>query len=287
VIPQVVQVVTSRRCGTERRVAPPARCPSCRGPVAKQAEEDVALRCLNASCPAQVARTLLHFGSREAMDIEGLGEAVVEQLLARRLVRDVADLYRLRVEDLLPLELFAQRKAEKLIQAIAASKGRGLARLLYGLGVRHIGEKAALVLAEQFGSLRKLQEADTVALEAIYEVGPVMAKTLRAFLELPSTRALLKKLEAAGVKMTEEAAAGPKPLAGQSIVFTGELSQWSRTQAEALVRRLGGSPSSSVSRRTAYVVAGEAPGSKLAKAKALGVRVISEAQFRQLVGGAA
>jgi DNA ligase (NAD+) len=284
VIPQVIKVVQSRRKGKERAIKPPLRCPVCGGTVTKEKEAEVAYRCINPSCRAQLVRELLHFGSREAMDIEGLGEAVAEQLVTKRLIRNVADLYRLTAKDLLALELFAEKKAENLLAAIKASRGRGLARLLYGLGIRHVGEKAAQVLAEQFGTLDRLMAADRASLEEIHEVGPVMAEAVVQFFRQPQSKALVKKLREVGVKLSEEVVAGPKPLANQTIVFTGELSDMTRPQAEALVRRLGGKASSSVSRLTTYVVAGDAPGSKAAKAKQLGVRILDEAQFKKLIG---
>ncbi|MBI4003572.1 MAG: NAD-dependent DNA ligase LigA, partial [Candidatus Omnitrophica bacterium] len=284
VIPQVIKVIQSQRTGKERAITPPSRCPVCRGTVTKEKEAEVAYRCINPSCRAQLVREVLHFGSRGAMDIEGLGEAVVEQLVNHRLINDVADLYRLTIKDLLPLELFAKKKAENLLGAIDASRRRELSRLLYGLGVRHVGEKAAQVLAEQFGTLNRLMAADRASLEEVHEVGPVMAEALLQFFRQPQSRALVKKLRTVGVKLSEEITGGPKPLAQQTVVFTGEFSGMTRQQAEALVRRLGGKASSSVSRLTTYVVAGTAPGSKAAKAKQLGVKILDEGQFKKLVG---
>ena len=284
VIPQIIKVIQNQRTGKERVIKPPSRCPVCRGTVTKEKEAEVAYRCINPLCRAQLVREVLHFGSRNAMDIEGMGEAVVDQLVAGRLISDAADLYRLTAKDLLSLELFAQKKAENLLDAIRASRGRGLSRLLYGLGIRHVGEKASQVLAQQYGTMERLIEADRGNLEDVHEVGPVMAEAILQFFRQPQSRALMKKLQAVGVKMSEEVAAGPKPLAGMTVVFTGELSSMTRPQAEALVRRFGGNVSSSVSRLTTYVVAGTAPGSKTAKAKQLGVKIIDEAQFKKLIG---
>jgi len=284
VIPQVVKAIESKRTGRERAITPPSRCPVCGGTITKEKEGEVAYRCSNPSCQAQLARELLHFGSRTAMDIEGLGEAVVEQLVNRRMVRDVADLYRLTLTELLSLELFAEKRARNLLEAIHASKSRGLARLLYGLGIRHVGEKAAQVLAERFGSLSRLMGADRAALEAVPEIGPVMAEAMTQFFRHAATRGLVKKLEAAGIKRTDPVSKSPKPLANLTFVFTGELSSMSRPEAEALVRQRGGKASSSVSRLTDYVVAGTSAGSKLAKAKELGVEVINEPQFKKLAG---
>ncbi len=283
VIPQVVEVLTDKRTGHERRVGPPTRCPECGGVVVKAKEEDVAYRCISPSCPAQLARRLLHFGSRPAMDIEGLGDVVVEQLVSKKRLRDVGDLYRLSLSDLLDLELFAQKKAQKLLDAIQASKSRGLARVIYGLGIRHVGEKAAQVLAEQFGSMDRLMQADAQALQAIPDVGPVMAGAIATCFGQPQTKQVIQHLKAAGVRMVEETTKGPKPLAGVTMVFTGELADFTRSQAEGLVRQLGGKTASSVSPQTRYVVAGKEPGSKFEKAKALGVQVLSETEFKRFI----
>ena len=282
VIPKVIKVIDSRRTGHERAVKPPTRCPECRGTVAKEKEEEVAYRCINPLCPAQLVRGVLHFGSRPAMDIEGLGEAVVAQLIAGRLIHDVADVYRLTEVELLTLDLFAEKKARNLLQAIRASKTRGFARLLYGLGIRHVGEKSAVDLAEQFRSMERLLHADAAALEQVHGIGAVVAESLVQFFHQPETRTLIKKLQTAGVIMTEAMRQGPRPLANTTFVFTGELSTMSRSQAEALVRQLGGEASSSVSRLTNYVVVGAASGSKLQTAKTLGVTIIDETAFLRL-----
>lgn len=283
VIPQIIKVLESKRTGKERAVKPPARCPECRGMIAKEKEEEVAYRCVNPSCPAQLVRSVLHFGSREAMDIEGLGEAVVEQLVNKKLLHDVADLYTLTERELLTLELFAKKKARKLLEAVEASAQRDLARLVYGLGIRHVGEKAALDLAERFGAMDRLMRAGQAELEAVPGIGSVVAQAVLQCFGQAATRTLVKKLQAAGLTMTQARRAGPQPLQGQTFVFTGELSTMSRAEAEALVRRLGGEASSSASRRTSYVVAGSAPGSKCDKAKQLGVRIIDEAVFKKLI----
>ena len=283
VIPQVVKVVAKGPGGRDSAIAPPSRCPVCGGKVAKETEEAVAYHCINPLCPAQRVRSVLHFGSRAAMDIEGLGDVVVEALVQRSLIRDAADVYRLTETQLLGLPLFKERKAQKLLEAIEQSKGRGLARLLYGLGIRHVGEQAARELAERFGSMDRLMAAEAAAIDEIRGVGSAVAGAAAEFFRQPQTRQLIGKLAAAGVKMTEAARSGPQPLAGVRIVFTGELSRLSRAQAEALVRRLGGEAGSSVSAATSFVVAGESPGSKLAKAKALGVRTLTEEEFHAFI----
>ncbi|MBI4340802.1 MAG: NAD-dependent DNA ligase LigA [Candidatus Omnitrophica bacterium] len=284
VIPQVIKVVTSRRTGSERAIKPPTHCPECGGVITKEKEEEVAYRCINPSCPAQVVRTMIHFGSRPAMDIEGLGDVVVEQLVANGHARTAAELYGLTDRQLLSLPLFKEKKAQKLLAAIEMSKRRGFARLLFGLGIRHVGEKAALDLAESFGSMAALMQAGRQQLEAVPGIGPVAACAVVTFFKQPQTRSLIRALEAAGVAMTQPKRSGWQPLAGQTFVLTGELESMTRLEAEGLVRRLGGNASSSVSRATTYVVAGASPGSKLAKARELGVKVIDETIFKKLIG---
>ncbi len=283
VIPHVIKVIERKRTGSENPITIPAVCPECRGAIAKEKEDEVAYRCVNPVCPAQLVRRLMHFGSRGAMDIEGLGDVVAEQLVQQRLVHDVADVYRLTTAQLLTLELFGEKKAGNLLQAIAASKSRGLSRVLYGLGIRHIGEKAALVLAHEFGSIQRGMEAEEERLRRIPEVGPVMASAIVQAFQQPAMTRVIEKLRDSGVKLTEDVAEGPKPLAGLTVVLTGELAGFTRAEAETLIRQLGGNTSSSVSKQTDYVLAGENPGSKYDKAKALGVKMLNETQFRQLI----
>lgn len=284
VIPQVTKVIESRRTGQERPISPPSMCPACGSTIIKEPEE-VAYRCINPSCAAQLAREVAHFGSREAMDIEGLGEVVVEQLIAQRIIHDVADVYRLTERQLLALPLFAERKAQKLLGAIRVSRDRGLARLLYGLGIHHVGEKAARDLAEHFGGIERLMEAERDELEVVPGIGPVVAGAVTQFFDQPQTHTLIEKFTAAGVRMTEARRHGPQPLAGRTFVFTGALTTMSRTEAEELVRQLGAQAGSRVGPLTSYVVAGEAPGSKIERAKQLGVTILNETQFRKLIEG--
>ncbi|MBI3319297.1 MAG: NAD-dependent DNA ligase LigA, partial [Candidatus Omnitrophica bacterium] len=283
VIPQVIKVLTSQRTGKEAVVTVPTSCPACQGPVEKEKEGEVAYRCANPACPAQLVRRIIHFASREAMDIEGLGEVVAEQLVRRRFVHDAAGLFRLTQAQLLELELFGEKRADKLLAAIRTSAPRGLARLLYGLGIRHVGEKAARVLAERFRSIDRLMEATEEELRQIPAVGPVMASALIRHLRHPATKKLIEAFREAGLKLTEEVVAGPQPLAGLTVVFTGELSDLSRSEAEGLVRRLGGKAASTVSKRTDYVVVGKEPGSKYEQAKALGLRILDETRFKKLI----
>jgi DNA ligase (NAD+) len=281
VIPKVVKVVESKG---RKSFAIPKICPVCSAKVVKEKEEDVAYRCVNPSCPAQLERGLMHFASRQAMDIEGMGEAVVAQLVQKKMVKDFSDTYSLKKGDLLQLELFKAKKAENLLTGIENSKQRPLSRLIYGLGIRHVGEKAAFVLAQKFGTIEGLLKARQEDFDAIYEVGPVITESAVGFFKLPSTRELIHKLKAAGLNLKENTAHIKKSvLTGKTLVFTGELKDFSRSQAEGRVRQLGGNPASSVSQNTDFVVIGDNPGSKFEKAKRLGVKIINEIQFREML----
>lgn len=281
VIPKIIKVVQSK--GRHPFIIPKA-CPVCRGKVIKEKEEDVAYRCINPSCPAQLERGLIHFASRTAMDIEGMGEAVAEQLVGRRPVKDFADIYSLKKEDLLKLELFKDKKAENLLEAIEKSKNQPLSRLIYALGVRHVGEKAAYVLAHKFRTLDNLMKAKQEDFDAIYEVGSVMAESIVNFFRQESIQRLIKKLKEAGLNLEEKLRPVKKsPLTGKTVVFTGELKNFSRSEVERLVRQFGGNASSGVSKNTDLVVAGENPGSKHNKAKKLGIKIIHEEEFVRLL----
>ena len=280
VIPKIVKVVQSKGSHT---FAIPKLCPVCKGKVIKEKDEDVAYRCINPSCPAQLERGLMHFSSRQAMDIEGMGEAAVEQLVNKGWVKDFADIYYINKDKLLKLELFKDKKADNLLEAIEKSKKQPLSRLIYGLGIRHVGEKAAYVLAQKFLGMDDLMKARHEELDAIYEVGPVVADSIVDFFRQESTRDLIKRLKQAGLNLREKAAPVKKtPLSGKTVVFTGELNDITRSEGESLVRKLGGNPSSSVSSKTDLVVAGDNPGSKYDKAKKLGIKIINEYQFREM-----
>ena len=285
VIPHVVKVVSSKRTGKEKPVVPPKACPVCGGKVVKE-EELVALQCVNPSCPAQLKRSLAHFASRDAMDIEGLGEQVVEQVVERRMVKDFADIYDLRKEDLLQLELFADKRAENLIAAVRASKDRPLSRLLNALGIRQVGEKMARTLASRFKTLDALAAASEEELLKVEEVGPIVAESILSFFGQSQVKALLKRLKAHGLNLKEPERAAPQdsPVAGKTFVFTGELASMPRSEAEAKVRDLGGEASGSVSKKTSYVVVGRDPGSKADKARKLGVATLDEDAFLRLIG---
>ena len=281
VIPKVLKVVLEKRSRHVKTFAVPTECPACGGPIAKEKEIDIAYRCTNLGCPAQLARGIVHFAARDAMDIDGLGESAVEQLVDKKLVKDIADIYGLARKDLLSLELFADKKADNLLKAIEKSKTRALSRLLYGLGIRHVGEKAALVLAERFETMDALSQASEAQLREIHEVGPVLAQSIVGYFKLETTPTILRKLKRAGLLMKEDVAKtkGPQLLAGKTVVFTGELSAFSRTEAERRVRELGGNATSSVSAKTDFVVVGKEPGSKAAKAHKLGVKILTEKEF--------
>ncbi|MBI3630413.1 MAG: NAD-dependent DNA ligase LigA [Candidatus Rokubacteria bacterium] len=282
VIPYVVQVVKSKRPRGARSFRFPTRCPACGG-VALRPEGEAYWRCVNSACPAQFKERLRHFGSRRAMDIEHLGEAVVEQLADRRLVTNFADLYHLTVKQVAQLEGFAEKSARNLVEAIAASRGRGLARLLNALGIRGVGEHVARLVAARVGSLDRLMTMSEDELSAIRGVGPHLAESVVKFFSDPSNRRVCKRLAAAGVLTTELRPAAGGPLAGKTFVLTGTLSGLTRDTAAELIERRGGRVTESVSGKTDYVVVGEAPGSKAGEARRLGVPMLDERAFRRMV----
>jgi len=284
VIPKVVQVLTEKRSGSEKAFVIPKHCPACGGPVTKEKEEEVAYRCINPSCPAQIGRALAHFASRDAMDIDGMGESAIEQLLSRKLVSGFSDIYFLNKDDLLKLDLFKDKKAQNLIDAIENSKKQPLNRLLYGFGIRHIGEKAARVLAEKFGDIMGLEHASVEELTAIPEIGPVMAEAVKEFFSQASVKKVITELKKAGVNMAQPKMEAPvSNISGRTFVLTGELETFSRSEAEAKILELGGNATSSVSKKTDYLVLGKDPGSKYDKAKKLGVKILNENEFKELI----
>lgn len=286
IIPQVVEAVASKRTGAEKPFRMPDRCPVCGGRVDRE-EAEVAIRCVSLTCPAQLKERLLHFAQRDALDIEGLGEALAGQLVERGFVRDAGDLFFLEKDRLLKLERMGEKSAENLLKGIEAAKDRSLSRLLFGLGIRHVGAAGARALAEAFGDLKSLRSADVETLQALAEVGPVMARSITTFFHDPHNGKVLDKLERAGVR-TEEKRTRPasRRLEGETVVFTGELEDWTRSEAWEKVRLHGGSVGSSVTKRTTLVVSGRAAGSKLEKAKRLGIRIIDEREFKRRIGEA-
>ncbi|HEY5085764.1 MAG TPA: NAD-dependent DNA ligase LigA [Gemmatimonadaceae bacterium] len=284
VIPQVIGPVPERRDGSERKWRMPSRCPVCNTPVERDAEL-AAIYCPNVACPGRQLEAMVYFASRGAMDIRGLSYARIEQLLQRGLVRDVADLYNLRSDDILALDGYQQKSAASLVAAIDASKSQPLSRLLTALGIPHVGVAAARLLARHFGSMSSLSSASVEQIEAIRGLGGAIAQSVGSFFHDPSVRALLRKLERAGVTLGEPthiAAAGA--LAGQTVIITGTLPTLSRSQAMALIEANGGRVTSSVSKATTFVLAGTEPGSKLDKAKTLGVPIIDESELLHRIG---
>ncbi len=284
VIPKVVGPVLAKRTGREKAFRMPATCPAC-GEDVVRTEGEVAVRCENPACPAQVKLRIGHFTRREAMEIEHVGESLVDQLVEKGLVRDCADLYALTRQQLEGLDRMAEKSAENVVAAIAASRKRPLAALIYALGIRHVGARVAEILAARYRSLDDLAAASADELTGIHEVGGIVAASIHQFFRQPRARDIVRKLRKAGVNMerTREEAPVSDALTGKTFVFTGELEEFSRTQAEGLVRKLGGNASGSVSKLTSFVVAGPGAGEKLAKAKKLGVAVLDEAGFRKLV----
>jgi DNA ligase (NAD+) len=282
VIPHIVKVLVDRRPPDAEPLPFPDRCPIC-GSGVERLEDEVVVRCTNVACPARLKESLLHFGSRGAMDIEHLGEAVVEQLLARGLVHDFADLYHLTVPQVAELDRLAEKSAANLVNAIAASRKRGLARALYALGIRFVGDRAARLLAEHFGSIERVAAAPAEEISQIHGIGPRIAESVRLFFDQPANQKVVVHLQEVGVVLEEaSSSARPKPLAGKTFVLTGALEAMSRDEAKARIARLGGRVTSSVSRKTDYVVAGSEAGSKLDDAKRLGVAVLDEPSFLEL-----
>ncbi|PIQ90834.1 MAG: DNA ligase (NAD(+)) LigA [Candidatus Omnitrophica bacterium CG11_big_fil_rev_8_21_14_0_20_41_12] len=281
VIPKVVKVVEQKG---KKAYNIPQRCPACGEKIVKEKAEDVAYRCINSDCPAQLERALLHFASRDALDIEGLGEAVIAQLVKLGLLKSLADIYKLKIDDLLGLELFKERKASNLLNAIQKSKSQPLARLIFALGIRHVGQKAAYTLAREFSDMDKLRHAESEDLDKIPEIGNVMAGSIADYFKLSQTKKLIQELKNAGQNMRQQASRfKSNKLTGKTIVFTGQLAGLTRAQAEELVRQSGGLASSSVSSKCDFLVAGESTGSKFNKAKELGVKIISEREFKEMV----
>jgi DNA ligase (NAD+) len=280
IIPEVIAVTRHAEGATP--YAMPTVCPSCGEPVV-HLQDEAALRCVNPECPAQALRNIIHFASRDAMDIDGLGTAVATQLVEKGLVHSAADLYTLTKEQLLTLDKFKEKSADNLLNAIEASKQNNLDQLLFGLGIRNIGDKAAALLAEHFGTMQAVREASAEAIGAIEGFGGVMAQSVVEFFAKDGTADLIARLTDAGVNMKWKGEPKTDKLAGKTIVVTGTLENLSRSEAEALIVKNGGKASGSVSKKTAYVLAGTAAGSKLTKAQALGVPVITEAEFMAML----
>jgi DNA ligase (NAD+) len=286
IIPYVIRSEPSARKGDEKVFHFPKHCPVCGAPV-ERAPEEVAYRCTGLNCPAQLKRKVQYFAHRGAMDIEGLGDVLVNQLVDTGLVRTIPDLYRLTLDPLMELERVGKKSAENLLKGIEASKDRGLTRLLTGLGIRHVGEHAAEILAQAFGNIDELMAAHEERLAHVSGVGPVLAESVFKFFHSADGKKVIEDMKSLGVKLTEDRKPIPKggtDLNGKTFVVTGTLEHFSREEVEKLIKQLGGKVTGSVSKKTNYVVVGENAGSKLDKARELGVETINEAQFEKLIG---
>ncbi|MBI2834207.1 MAG: NAD-dependent DNA ligase LigA [Acidobacteria bacterium] len=290
VIPKIVKPILTLRPSGDAKPRPfqmPTRCPACASEL-QRPEGEVVWRCMNTSCPAKVRRGLMHFASRRAMNIEGLGEALADQLVSSGIVKDYSDLYRLSIPTLEALERMGKKSAANLLEQIERSKSNELSRLIYAMGIRHVGERGADALAGALGSLEALMDAPVERLEAVQDVGPVVARSVRAFFDEPRNRQLIDRMRAAGVRMAATprvATTASPPLAGMTFVITGTLASMSREAAAGAIEEKGGRVSSSVSRKTTYVVVGTEPGSKREKAAELGVQTLDEAAFLQIIIG--
>jgi DNA ligase (NAD+) len=284
VIPEIIKPLTELRDGSEREFKMPDKCPACGSKVYHPEGEAVA-RCINIDCPARLFESILHFASRGAMDIEGLGPATIDELLDRGYIRTVEDIYYLTPEQLFTLPHFKEKSVSNMMNSIQASKERPLSRLLYALGIRHVGAHVAEVLARRFGSMDALEAAGLDELVQVEEVGGIIAESIKAFFELPRNREVIERLKSAGVNMEEEAPQGPQPLAGLTFVLTGGLGAMTREEATEAIESRGGKVTSSVSRKTDYVVAGRDPGSKYDKAVQLGVPIIGEKELEDMLKG--
>lgn len=286
IIPEVLRVVAEKRTGDEKEVEIPNVCPECGWRVERQGEE-AAIRCTNPHCPALGREGLIHFVSRDAMNIDGCGPSVINALLDAGLVRDAADLYSLRKEDLLKLERMGERSADNLLSALAESKKNELDKLLFALGIRHVGAKVARILATEFGSMEKLQQAQPEELAQIRDIGDKIAESAVTWLNVPANIDLVERLAAAGLTMTftPPASQEDNPFFGKTLVFTGTMPTLGRAEAKTMAQDVGAKVSGSVSKKTDYVIAGAEAGSKLEKAQQLGVAVIDEAEFLRLLKG--
>jgi len=282
VIPQVVKPIVEKRTGSEREFRMPQVCPAC-GSKAVREEDEAARRCVNASCPAQVKERLAHFASRDAMDIEGVGPALINQLVDKGLVKEASDLYSLTADQLMTLEGIAEKSSENILASIRNSVDREFQRVLFALGMRHVGWTTANALADAFGSMAKLQMASEDELSGVLGIGKVVATSVRDFLDNPQNKKLIEKLAKAGLRM-EAVAHAEGPLEGKVFLFTGELKSMGRAEAGSLVESLGGTVGSSLTKSTNYVVVGEDPGSKVDKAKKMGKTLLTEQQFLTMVG---
>ncbi|MCI8700637.1 MAG: NAD-dependent DNA ligase LigA [Clostridia bacterium] len=283
VIPEVVEVIKSKRTGSEKEFKMPTQCPICGAPAVRE-EGEAAVRCTGIECPAKLHRNLVHFVSREAMDIEGLGENIILQLLDNKLISNIADIYNLKLEDIASLKKNGQKFAQNLKDSIETSKNNELYKLITALGIRHVGSKAAKTLAKRYKSIDELANASIEDLSMVEEIGPIVANSIRDFFTQEQTIDLIEKLKQAGVNTIYESDKNEDlRFDGKTFVLTGSLENFTRDEASDIIEKYGGKVSSSVSKKTSYVLAGEEAGSKLTKAQSLGVQIISEAEFKDMI----
>ena len=284
VIPEIVEVKKDKRTGNEKDFEMPKTCPVCGAPAIRE-EGEAAIRCTGIECPAKLFRNLVHFVSREAMNIDGLGESIIQQLLDRKLIANIADIYTLKFEDIASLKKNGKKFAQNLVDSIEASKQNDLYRLITALGIRHVGTKASKILAKKYKNIDNLLEANFEDLSTIADIGPVMANSIIEFFGQEQTRDLIAKLKEAGVNTTSlEEETTDNRFEGKTFVLTGSLEKFTRGEASDIIEKYGGKVSGSVSKKTDYVLAGEEAGSKLTKAQSLGVTIITEEQFEELIG---
>jgi len=282
VIPEVVRAIPEKRTGDEKKFVMPVKCPVC-GSAVERAPDEAASYCTGSSCRAQLVENIIQFASKTAMDIDGLGQMRIEQFVKEGLIEDVAGLYFVEKEQLASLERMAEKSADNLVAAIDKSRKTTLARFIYALGIRQVGEHVARVIADHFGSLENIADASTEELEEVMEVGPIVAQSIHTFFRQPKNIELIERLREGGVEIEIEERAAGSPFDGKTFVLTGTLEHFKRDEAKKLIQRLGGRVASSVSKKTDYVVAGDDPGSKYDKAKKLGVKILSEEEFGDLV----
>lgn len=283
VIPEIVEVIKSKRTGSEKEFSMPTQCPICGAPAVRE-EGESAVRCTGIECPAKLHRNLVHFVSREAMNIDGLGENIILQLLDNKLISNIADIYNLTLDDIASLKKNGQKFAQNLIDSIETSKNNELYRLITALGIRHVGSKAAKTLAKRYKSIDELANASVESLSMVEEIGPIVANSIRDFFTQEQTIDLIEKLKQAGVNTKYEVDENEDlRFEGKTFVLTGSLETFTRDEASELIEKFGGKVSSSVSKKTSYVLAGEEAGSKLTKAQSLGVQIISETEFKDMI----
>jgi len=282
VIPEVVKVVTSKRRGKEKKFKFPEKCPVCHAAV-ERLEDEAAHRCTGLSCPAQLKNRITHFAAKSAVNIDGMGDKLIEQLVDKELVKEPADLYALNLDTLASLERMAEKSAQNIVEALDKSKETTLDRFIFGLGIRHVGTHASKILARHYPEIEQLYTIQVEELISIHEIGPEMAKSIVTFFHQKQNQNQIKKLIHHGVTFKKVKKAASKKLEGKTVVFTGSLTKFSRDEAQRLTEEHGGHASSSVSKNTDYVVAGESAGSKLTKAQKLGVKILTQDEFLKLI----